>query len=171
MAKVDLSSQAWCDLVFSGKNKAYGAYKMRETSPRRHNIAVILVIVIALIALFAFQTYSRMKKRVDSENKQFEEMQKKERREAVEKVIRERKEQFEQEEKLKQAQAEGDIEDVAGECDVAKARVDENDKNENGKDNNADKNDSATADESEYSIYPDDYEYMRDNRTDDLTKL
>ena len=33
MAKVDLSSQAWCDLVFSGKNKAYGAYKMRETSP------------------------------------------------------------------------------------------------------------------------------------------
>lgn len=49
MAKVDLSSQAWCDLVFSGKNKAYGAYKMRETSPRRHNIAVILVIVIALI--------------------------------------------------------------------------------------------------------------------------
>ena len=121
---------------------------------------IVLVIVIALIALFAFQTYSRMKKRVDSENKQFEEMQKKERREAVEKVIRERKEQFEQEEKLKQAQAEGDIEDVAGECDVAKARVDENDKN-----------DSATADESEYSIYPDDYEYMRDNRTDDLTKL
>ena len=43
MAKVDLSSQAWCDLVFSGKNKAYGAYKMRETSPRRHNIAVIPV--------------------------------------------------------------------------------------------------------------------------------
>ena len=37
--------------------------------------------------------------------------------------------------------------------------------------NNADKNDPATADESEYSIYPDDYEYMRDNRTDDLTKL
>jgi len=74
---------------------------------------IVLVIVIALIALFAFQTYSRMKKRVDSENKQFEEMQKKERREAVEKVIRERKEQFEQEEKLKQAQAEGDIEDVA----------------------------------------------------------
>ena len=49
MAKVDLSSFAWCDLVFSGKNKAYGAYKMRETSPRRHNIAMILVIVIALI--------------------------------------------------------------------------------------------------------------------------
>ena len=26
MAKVDLSSSEWCDLIFSGKNKAYGAY-------------------------------------------------------------------------------------------------------------------------------------------------
>lgn len=49
MAQVDLSSQAWCDLIFNGKNKAYGAYKMRENSPKRHNIAVVLVIVIALI--------------------------------------------------------------------------------------------------------------------------
>ena len=24
MAKVDLSSSEWCDLIFSGKNKAYG---------------------------------------------------------------------------------------------------------------------------------------------------
>ncbi len=52
-------SQAWCDLVFSGKNKAYGAYKMRETSPRRHNIAVILVIVIALIG-FSIPTLIKM---------------------------------------------------------------------------------------------------------------
>ena len=27
MAKVDLSSSEWCDLIFSGKNKAYGAYQ------------------------------------------------------------------------------------------------------------------------------------------------
>lgn len=49
MAKVDLSSSEWCDLIFADKNKAYGAYKMRENSPKRHNIAVIMVIVIALI--------------------------------------------------------------------------------------------------------------------------
>ena len=30
MAKVDLSSSEWCDLIFSGKNKAYGAYQLRE---------------------------------------------------------------------------------------------------------------------------------------------
>lgn len=54
MAKVDLSSLEWCDLIFNGKNKAYGAYKMRENSPRRHNIAVILMIVIALIGFPVF---------------------------------------------------------------------------------------------------------------------
>ncbi|MDE6347758.1 MAG: TonB family protein [Bacteroides sp.] len=59
MAKVDLSSQSWCDLVFSGRNKAYGAYRMRETSPKRHNIAVGLVIVIAL-AGFSLPTLIKM---------------------------------------------------------------------------------------------------------------
>lgn len=59
MAKVDLSSAAWCDLIFSGKNKAYGAYKMRENSPKRHNIAVIAVIVIALIG-FSIPTLIKM---------------------------------------------------------------------------------------------------------------
>ena len=59
MAKVDLSSLEWCDLIFNGKNKAYGAYKMRENSPRRHNIAVILVIEIALIG-FSIPTLIKM---------------------------------------------------------------------------------------------------------------
>ena len=59
MAKVDLSSSEWCDLIFSDKNKAYGAYKMRENSPKRHSIAVILVIIIALIG-FSIPTLIKM---------------------------------------------------------------------------------------------------------------
>lgn len=59
MAKVDLSSAEWCDLIFNGKNKAYGAYKMREDSPKRHNIAVVLVIVIALVG-FSLPTLIKM---------------------------------------------------------------------------------------------------------------
>ena len=59
MAKVDLSSSEWCDLIFSGKNKAYGAYQLREKSPKRHNIAVILVIVIALVG-FSIPTLIKM---------------------------------------------------------------------------------------------------------------
>lgn len=27
MAKIDLTSFEWCELIFKGKNKAYGAYK------------------------------------------------------------------------------------------------------------------------------------------------
>ena len=50
MAKVDLTSNAWCELVFANKNKAYGAYKMRLDSPKRHNWAILIVVVIALIA-------------------------------------------------------------------------------------------------------------------------
>ena len=59
MAKVDLSSAEWCDLIFNGKNKASGAYKMRENSPKRHNIAVVLVIVIALVG-FSVPTLIKM---------------------------------------------------------------------------------------------------------------
>ena len=52
MAKdVDLSSQEWRDIVFEGKNQEFGAYKLRQNSPKRHNFAMISVIV-ALVALF-----------------------------------------------------------------------------------------------------------------------
>ena len=46
MAKdVDLSSKEWCDLVFDGKNKQYGAYVLREKSDGRHNRALLYVII------------------------------------------------------------------------------------------------------------------------------
>ena len=50
MAKIDLTSREWCELVFEGKNKAYGAYEMRQTSPSRHNKATIIVMIFVLIA-------------------------------------------------------------------------------------------------------------------------
>ncbi len=52
MAKdVDLTSKEWRDLVFEGKNKEYGAYKLRETSPARHTKAVVSVLVAVAIIL------------------------------------------------------------------------------------------------------------------------
>ncbi|MCH5247824.1 MAG: energy transducer TonB [Muribaculaceae bacterium] len=54
MAKdVDLSSKEWRDLIFEGKNKEFGAYKLREESDRRHNRAmtVVVVIIAAVLAL------------------------------------------------------------------------------------------------------------------------
>ncbi len=56
MAKeVDLSSREWCDLVFEGKNKDFGAYVIRTESPKRHNMAVIWTLIGAvLVAALAF---------------------------------------------------------------------------------------------------------------------
>ena len=56
MAKeVDLSSREWCDLVFEGKNKDFGAYVIRTESAKRHNKAVLWTIIGAIIfGLLAF---------------------------------------------------------------------------------------------------------------------
>ncbi|MBQ3556072.1 MAG: energy transducer TonB [Bacteroidales bacterium] len=48
----NISSQEWCDLIFEGRNKAYGAYDLRKDSPKRHNIATLSVVLIAAAAFF-----------------------------------------------------------------------------------------------------------------------
>lgn len=45
MSKVDLKSREWCELVFEGRNKAYGAYELRSKSGRRHLWALIDIII------------------------------------------------------------------------------------------------------------------------------
>ncbi|MDP4238975.1 MAG: energy transducer TonB [Bacteroidota bacterium] len=49
MAKIDLTSREWIELIFQGKNKEYGAYKMRSESDKRHNVAMIIITVVALV--------------------------------------------------------------------------------------------------------------------------
>jgi len=49
MAKIDLTSLEWRELVFLGKNKAYGAYEMRAGSAKRHNWSMLIVAIIALV--------------------------------------------------------------------------------------------------------------------------
>lgn len=48
----NISSQEWCDLIFEGRNKAYGAYDLRKNSPKRHNIATLVVVLVAVAAFF-----------------------------------------------------------------------------------------------------------------------
>ena len=52
MSKIDLSSQAWCDLVFEGKNQAYGAYKLRKGTAKRILWSIIIVLI-AAVAIFS----------------------------------------------------------------------------------------------------------------------
>jgi len=60
MAKeINLSSREWCDLVFEGKNKDFGAYVIRTESTKRHNKAVLWTLIGTII--FGLLAYGFMK--------------------------------------------------------------------------------------------------------------
>lgn len=42
---INLNSSEWCDVVFEGKNKQYGAYRLRQTSAKRVVVAFIVMLV------------------------------------------------------------------------------------------------------------------------------
>ena len=48
MSKIDLISNDWVDLVFEGRNKSYGAYRLRRSTTKRNIIAVISVLILVL---------------------------------------------------------------------------------------------------------------------------
>ena len=49
---VDLNQQQWCDIIFEGRNKEYGAYALRRGTAKRYNIALICIIV-AIVGIVA----------------------------------------------------------------------------------------------------------------------
>ena len=55
MSKIDLISSDWVDLVFEGRNKAYGAYRLRKSTTKR-NILAMVAVVILLIVVFIILT-------------------------------------------------------------------------------------------------------------------
>ena len=63
MAKIDLIDNGWVDLVFEGKNQAYGAYQLRKNTGLR-NIKALLtmfigfaIIAAIVIAKVSFDNY------------------------------------------------------------------------------------------------------------------
>ncbi len=51
MAKIDLTSKDWCELIFKDRNKEYGAYDMRLDTPKRHNLATLIVIAVVILVI------------------------------------------------------------------------------------------------------------------------
>lgn len=47
MKDINLNSSEWCDIVFENKNKEYGAFKMRQTSSKRHVVAFVVMVIFA----------------------------------------------------------------------------------------------------------------------------
>ncbi len=54
MSKIDLLDQQWIDLVFDGKNEAYGAYTIRHDTSKRNLLAMLALIagLAAIVAIF-----------------------------------------------------------------------------------------------------------------------
>ncbi len=57
---VNLTSEVWCDLIFEGKNKSYGAYALRQKSSDRHLIALIIVLFACSIVAVGMKIFNKM---------------------------------------------------------------------------------------------------------------
>jgi len=44
-SKLDILKQEWIDVVFSGRNKNYGAYELRRTNPKNTNKALLFGVI------------------------------------------------------------------------------------------------------------------------------
>ena len=125
MAKeVDLSSREWCDLVFEGKNKDFGAYVIRTDSPKRHNKAVLWTIIGALlVGLLAF---GLIKVNEYIEQKRIADMAEQE--EVLIDMSQEAEEPEEQQERLEQPKPEVLPEEVLKSVKVTELQIVEDDK-------------------------------------------
>ena len=58
MSKIDLISNDWTELVFAGRNQAYGAYQLRKGTGKRNVISMIFVAGVALVAYLGLAAYN-----------------------------------------------------------------------------------------------------------------
>lgn len=62
MAKIDLISNEWADLVFQGRNKVYGAYQLRRGTSKRNIVSMIFVAAVAAVAYLGLAAYNSYQK-------------------------------------------------------------------------------------------------------------
>lgn len=58
MAKIDLISNEWSDIVFQGRNKVYGAYQLRRDTSKRNIVSMIFVAAVAAVAYLGLAAYN-----------------------------------------------------------------------------------------------------------------
>ncbi len=66
MHKIDLTSKEWCDIIFQGRNKDYGAYKIRKETGRRYLTALVCTLIIVISPLFYISIISLLTYRMDT---------------------------------------------------------------------------------------------------------
>ena len=70
MAKLDLVSNEWTDLVFEGRNQAYGAYKLRKGTTKRNVWSIIIVALAAVLLYLGLQLQHMVEANRQVENTQ-----------------------------------------------------------------------------------------------------
>ncbi len=70
MSKIDLISNEWTDLVFEGRNQAYGAYKLRKGTTKRNIWSLIIVTLAAVLLLLGLQLQKMVEANKTVENTQ-----------------------------------------------------------------------------------------------------
>ena len=58
MAKIDLISNEWADIVFQGRNKVYGAYQLRKGTGKRNIWSMVFVAAVAAVAYLGLAAYN-----------------------------------------------------------------------------------------------------------------
>ena len=70
MSKLDLVSFEWTDLVFEGRNQAYGAYQLRKGTTKRNIWAIVIVFVAAVLLYLGLRVQSMVEANREVENLQ-----------------------------------------------------------------------------------------------------
>lgn len=76
MSKIDLISNEWTDLIFEGRNQAYGAYKLRKGTAKRNVWALIIVGLAAALLYLGLQLQKMAEANKKVENTQAVELAK-----------------------------------------------------------------------------------------------
>ena len=58
MSKIDLISNDWTEIVFSGRNQAYGAYQLRKSTGKRNIWSMVFVAAVAALAYIGLSAYN-----------------------------------------------------------------------------------------------------------------
>lgn len=74
MSKLDLVSYEWTDLVFEGRNQAYGAYQLRKGTTKRNIWAIVIVAIAAVLLYLGLRLQSMVEANREVENLQLVEL-------------------------------------------------------------------------------------------------
>ncbi|MCM1078865.1 MAG: TonB family protein [Bacteroidales bacterium] len=58
MSKIDLISNDWTEIVFAGRNQAYGAYQLRKGTSKRNIWSMVFVAAVAAFAYIGLSAYN-----------------------------------------------------------------------------------------------------------------